>query len=111
MSYPDGPGAQRERPDKECAAPTGIGDGASISLEICDPSISRRVLVERDAGPVNPDIIEKPAGSVIPFSSRCRASLHPPLRTDYLNRRVDPRHSQERAAVERNWLACMAEPD
>ena len=76
MSYPDGPGARRERePDKECAAPTGSGDGAKISPQrTCDPSTRRALFVEPHAGAVNLDLAEKTAGNVIRFPYRASIS-------------------------------------
>ncbi len=118
MNYPNGPGARGERVpiEKKCAAPTGIGDGAKISLQRpCDPSTSRGVFVKRDAGPVNPDRANKLAGTVIPFpASRSRASIsngpvHRLLRTTYLNRPLDPRPALARMAIEKLWLRRMAE--
>src|SRR6478609_4859122 len=93
MRYPDGAGARRERePDKECAAPTDIGDGAKISLQRCDASTSRVAFVDHDILAVNPDVAERLAGNVIWFPHRASISQkagHRLLATRYLRQQPD----------------------
>jgi hypothetical protein len=109
MSHPDGPGARRERePDKECAAPTGIGDGADISLQgPCDPSTSRVAFVEHEIRAVNPGVAERLAGTVIWFPHRASISGagHRLLATRYL--RQQPDSAADGSKVFDHWMRLM----